>query len=725
MDSKNQAHAVLSDSDEDDSLCFTIPNKQATSSALQNMQQRSPLLHPTSGGSNAGNSHFVIPTSSAQPCTATRSNSNTSTTSNMYGSAALNPTKQEADIVAHSLVGVVDIGSNGIRFSISSTAPHHARSLPCVFKDRLNVSLFDSQFISSTSSEKLPIPNEVIYEVCRAMKRFQIICHDFGVNSNVRVVATEATREAYNSKYFRDCIFQTTGWQVQLLSKEEEARIGSLGVVSSFNNVSGLFMDMGGGSIQLNWIHTTTDGAVQYSPNPISLPYGAAVLTRRLKNEPLKSVFLEIKQAFTDSLHKLDIPKFLLEKAEDEGGFQVFCSGGGLRGIGYLMLAMIDSYPIPNIINGFACNFIDVSNLANYLFLKSKLPTKYSPNAFNSDFSHIGYTNNNNPNNINNTSSANNSSSNSPEIFRLSERRKKQLPAIGLLLSAAFEALPKIRSLNFSQGGVREGILFDTLPISIRTQDPLIVATQPYAPFLQDKYLQILLSSIPIDYIPLVVPSRIAPALCNLAFVHSMYQKELQPTAALQVATTGIIAGSHGLSHRMRSLIGIALLERWGGELPFNQQCIKNELVRSVLKEEGSNIKNKNNNFLNELIFWTIYVGKIMYFICGIHPGGNISDYDKPFQFRVKHKKKKSNSSPTNKDSNENESQEVFEVILIIDTGNLKIGSGAGNRIKSISKKIKKLAKLYNIKLKFEVEKIDSTAIHQSAEVKEETSDQN
>lgn len=155
---------------------------------------------------------------------------------------------EEADIVGKSLVGVVDIGSNGIRFSISSVAPHHARTMPCVFKDRLNVSLFEVQYENGNCkvTDKTPIPNEVIYEVCKAMKRFQIICSDFGVDGkSVRVVATEATREARNSEYFRKCIYETTGWTVELLSKEDEGKIGSYGVVSSYHGVSGLFMDLG------------------------------------------------------------------------------------------------------------------------------------------------------------------------------------------------------------------------------------------------------------------------------------------------------------------------------------------------------------------------------------------------------------------------------------------------------------------------------------------------
>lgn len=613
----------------------------------------------------------------------------------------------ESEIVGESLVAVVDIGSNGVRFSISSIAPRHARCMPCVFKDRLNVSLFESQYQDGDCkiTEKSPIPNEVIYEVCKAMKRFQIICSDFGVaNKAVRVVATEATREASNSEYFRKCIYDTTGWTVELLSKEDEGRIGSFGVISSFHVVSGLFLDLGGGSTQVSWIHTDDKGAVQFSKNPVSLPYGAAALTRRLRTENSRDIFLEIKDAYALAVKKIEIPQFLIDKAEADGGFLVFCSGGGLRGLGNLLLSQNPEYPIRAIINGYACGYKLVSSMANFLLVKERVP---EPEA---------------------------------NIFRVSERRKLQLPAVGLLISAAFESLPKVRSVHFSQGGVREGALFERLPRSIRLEDPLIVATKPYAPFLVDKYLSLVRSALPRHHVPTDVWYRIAPALCNLAFVHCMYPKELQPTAALHVAVTGIIAGSHGLSHRARALIGLALCERWGAELPESEGKFKDGLANGVLKESYKDSE------LSDAVFWTLYIGKIMYFISGIYPGGNISDLEVPFKFEVKVKEYKdkegeedfeipvsskhssfsNNKTPTtvlpghNDDLHEADNlmsqlsaaigvahkkqKHKYETIVKIDADNVKIGSGAGNRIKSIQKKIKKLARNYDVKLKFETQ---------------------
>lgn len=94
---------------------------------------------------------------------------------------------------------------------------------------------------------KGPIPQETVNAVLTSLSKFQITCADFGVPAtNTRVLATEATRTAENSEDYRRQIKQVTGWDVDLLPKEVEGRIGALGVASSFASVDGLVMDLGG-----------------------------------------------------------------------------------------------------------------------------------------------------------------------------------------------------------------------------------------------------------------------------------------------------------------------------------------------------------------------------------------------------------------------------------------------------------------------------------------------
>jgi len=90
--------------------------------------------------------------------------------------------------------------------------------------------------------------------VVTALKRFKQTSLDFGVpqrEENVRILATEATRNAINSAEYISAIENAMGepWKVDLLKKEDEGRIGALGVASSVGGsagLEGLVMDLGG-----------------------------------------------------------------------------------------------------------------------------------------------------------------------------------------------------------------------------------------------------------------------------------------------------------------------------------------------------------------------------------------------------------------------------------------------------------------------------------------------
>lgn len=576
----------------------------------------------------------------------------------------------ETEVVSRNLCGVVDIGSNGIRFSISSKASHHARIMPCVFKDRVGISLYEVQY-AANSLIKAPIPTAVIHEVCSAMKRFKLICEDFGVpETGVRVVATEATREALNSQEFIDAIYDSTGWDVEILTKEEEGRIGAYGVISSFNTVSGLYIDLGGGSTQLSWIKCV-NGEITQSSTPVSLPFGAGALTRRMKFESKHVLLQEIVDAYKSAVTKIGIPKEMYDEAQLNGGFDLYTCGGGLRGMGHLLLSQIKEYPIQTIINGFSCSFSEFSNMCDYLFLKERVPGESAS-----------------------------------KIFKVSDRRAKQLPAVGLLMAAASESLPKIKNVHFSEGGVREGTLYSILPREIRAQDPLVIATRPYAPLLVHKYLELLRTAIPTKEIPKIVYERIAPALCNLAFVHASYPKELQPTAALRVGTSGIIAGCHGLSHRSRALVGIALCNRWGGDIPEPEEVYK-KLLEDIALRDGDKLERERT------IWWTKYIGTIMYVICGVHPGGNIGDG--VFHFSTSEKDESAidlqmlsidenlsgNGKPT---PTGNPNKRIFEVVVKINRNDLKTIASVRQRIITLQKKIRKLSRGSSDKVKINVE---------------------
>lgn len=127
------------------------------------------------------------------------------------------------DVSSEAPFGVVDMGSNGIRFGIVRAL---ARHLPVAYEERAPISLFEAQ------GEDRCIPAETVEHVVTSFRRFKKLCEHAGVAShNVRVIATEAMRVASNAEEFMKRIYDATGWTVSLLSKEEEASISASGIL--------------------------------------------------------------------------------------------------------------------------------------------------------------------------------------------------------------------------------------------------------------------------------------------------------------------------------------------------------------------------------------------------------------------------------------------------------------------------------------------------------------
>lgn len=459
--------------------------------------------------------------------------------------------------------------------------------MPTLFQGRCGVSLYDAQY---STSKKAPIPDSVIQEVLSALLQFKAVCHDFSVPlSNIRIIATEATRTALNSASYRQTIESLTGWKVEMLPKEEEGRIGALGVASSFSNIKGIAMDLGGGSIQLSWLSTEND-TITINPAQItSLPYGAAAMKRLLSEAEAtgpSAVATLSAQLSTDlriAIVKLAIPPSTKD-------LHLYLSGGGFRGWGYLLMAAhpIDPYPIP-LINGFS--------VPKSLFLNSST-------AFSSG-------------------QADNST------FRISTRRATQVPAISFLINALAHVLPFLSTISFAQGGVREGLLFATLPPPIQAQYPLVAATLPYAPPSTPELLALLISGIPSaphpsSATPLPSFLHFTPfltALTHLLSHYATHPKDIRGSAALRSTTTGLLASSHGLLHIDRALLALTLCARWGGEIPPADSDFHRNLERLVGAEAA---------------WWAKYLGAVARGVGETYPAGVVRGGEERVRFMTR-----------------------------------------------------------------------------------------
>lgn len=415
------------------------------------------------------------------------------------------------------------------------------------------------------------------------MNSFVRTCQAFGVPfENVRILATEATRTAPNGEEFRNKVKTATNLTVELLSEDDEGRIGALGIVSSFPApINGVVLDLGGGSVQISWVRIDVGGDLQRSESAVSMPFGAAAMMGRLdsgtKSQDLAS---EIVHSFRQALEDLMIPKDML--GEDGEGLTLYLSGGGFRGWGYALMDRhpIQPYPIP-IINGFSTD-----------------AKQFNPRVVLSQ----------------------GSGPVTDEIFRISERRASQSPAVTLLITSLLTILPRVSTINFAQGGVREGSLFSILPTSIQTQHPLIVATIPYATTERNSLTNIIECAIPQsnnknNNLPLLLTlpssrSALVIALASLITYHNSCPKDIKPSAALRSTTTGILASTHSLTHEIRAWLALALLARWGGtreDLPKTDIPFYDGLTALIGPESA---------------WWAGYIGRAAGVVGALFPAG-------------------------------------------------------------------------------------------------------
>ena len=460
--------------------------------------------------------------------------------------------------------------------------------MPTIYQDRLGISLYDVQY---EDGKKIPIPQDIIDQVCRALVRFKHICEDFNVpRKNMRIIATEATRNAINSHEYRENIKGRTGMEVEMLAKEKEGEIGALGVASSFYAVRGVVMDLGGGSIQLSWLDQEAGESRGGPIRSVSLPYGAAAIKRYIEEAEASgpSTFHDlserIKEDFMEAIATIGTPSESTLAHEHYGGLQLYLSGGGFRGWGYMIMASheIDPYPIPTI-NGF-----EVSRDQFLLSGQQKM-------------------------------------SDSENVFQVSSRRVSQLPAITFLVKTVVDAIPRISSVSFAQGGVREGLLFSQLPPEVKSQHPLIAATRAFAPASTEALLRLLKRGLPSkttndniaiptesvdleNHIPLFLKSQyFLYSLVHLINYHASHPKDIRPAAALRSTTTGLLGGAHGLAHMDRALLALALCERWGGEISPSDTLF----YRSLQKLVGS-----------QQAWWAKYCGILAQGIGDAYPAG-------------------------------------------------------------------------------------------------------
>jgi exopolyphosphatase / guanosine-5'-triphosphate,3'-diphosphate pyrophosphatase len=187
----------------------------------------------------------------------------------------------------------VDIGSNSCRLKIARVQQHRLR---VVLEDRevtrLGASVFESGLVSP----------EAMASTLGALKRFYRATKLEGADQ-VRVVGTAALREARNAQAFVAWVKSETGWEVEIISGLEEARLIHRGVINEMGmHGRCLLVDVGGGSCEI------TLSERKRLRETVSLPLGAVRLTHEFLEDDPPSVeqIARLKQLIARELRKAE-----------------------------------------------------------------------------------------------------------------------------------------------------------------------------------------------------------------------------------------------------------------------------------------------------------------------------------------------------------------------------------------------------------------------------------
>lgn len=473
--------------------------------------------------------------------------------------------------------------SNGIRFSISDLSPPCTRLLKCLYRERAAISLFDA--LSESPSASAPeFPPDVISRVSQTLTRFKSIAGDFGVpTEHIYVFATEAMRKASNALSMLNAIMSDSGLRVHILAPEIETLFGAMGARSGFATVNGLFLDLGGGSVQMTYMNSgATEYGIQAARTGKSLPFGAARLINILDktNSEVQATALdELSSGIHDAFSRLqqEFPALRDTQVDSNGsGVDIYLCGGGFRGYGSILMHNdpIQPYPIPTI-GGYT--------VKGSFFKETTMMRKV-----NDEFQ--------------------------GKIFGMSKRRRQQFPAIATVVDALVGAVPNIRTVTFCTGGNREGLLFMKLPVSTREAYPLPLLHNSYSIINAtelNSVIGLLRSALPLDINRSNIPTVLNLGLGSI-FASEIWSGSGEPDEAnVSYQLHHSLArdpGTPGFTHLARSILGLTLCFRWGAVLgPIDQQLFLN--LCSLVGQASS-----------EAIFWAEYIGEVARLIFKLFP---------------------------------------------------------------------------------------------------------
>lgn len=264
------------------------------------------------------------------------------------------------------------------------------------------------------------LADEAIELAMRGLGRFALLLRDLKVEE-VETVATAAVREASNgSKFIAE--LRMLGFEPEIITGEEEACLSANGVLGAFPDARGTVADLGGGSLEL--VRLTDDGP----QDPVSLPLGTLRLPV-FRGESRGSMRKALEKAIKKGAR--DIIK----------GEPLYLVGGTLRTMAVYAMQE-EGHPLSDP-HGF-----ELSPSEAKRFLSKALANETVETLKARD--------------------------------RISSMRAEKLPDASVLAEAMLSRFEPSR-IVFSSWGLREGLLYASLPEHSKARDPLLAGISVFA----------------------------------------------------------------------------------------------------------------------------------------------------------------------------------------------------------------------------------------------------
>ncbi|WP_157217774.1 Ppx/GppA family phosphatase [Flavisphingomonas formosensis] len=421
--------------------------------------------------------------------------------------------RDEAELRA-SRLGIIDIGSNSIRLVVYDGP---ARIPSILFNEKVLAGL--GRGLAQTGA----LDPQAVERALSALSRYRCLADQMRVG-RLRTVATAAVRDASNGPQFLDRL-RDEGFEVELLSGGDEARMAGHGVLSAIPDANGIVGDLGGGSLELVRV---AGGKIH---ERASFPLGVLRID-------------SIRRKGQRALERT------LAKALDQAGFKgmgkglpFYMVGGSWRAVARLDMHLTD-YPLP-IVHHYRMAPDSARRLVRVLAHIDRKRLR--------------------------------------EVPGLSVPRIPDLANASLLLALLTKQFQS-SEMVVSAYGLREGLIHSDLADHIRDQDPLIVATReegrmmgrfPEHGDLLDRWIAPLFAGESVQ------DARLRHATCQLADVGWHAHPEFRAERGLDV---GLHGNWVGVDARGRAMIGQALYVSFGGSgmIPvIAQLCTPDEIARA------------------------------------------------------------------------------------------------------------------------------------------------